>query len=101
MNAYVIANIDIRDPVRYKDYVKLTPDTIAPFGGRFIARGGRAETLEGDTATNRIVIIEFPNYDKARAWYDSAGYRVARAIRQSASTGSLILVEGVEAAGTV
>jgi uncharacterized protein (DUF1330 family) len=95
MKAYVIANIDVRDPVRYPDYVKLTPGTIAPFGGRFIARGGRAETLEGETAANRMVMIEFPSYEKAKAWYDSEGYRVARAIRQSASTGSLVLVEGL------
>lgn len=96
MKAYVIANIDIRDPARYADYVKLTPGTIAPFGGRFIARGGRSEKLEGDTAANRMVMIEFPSYANAKAWYDSEGYRVAMAIRQSASTGSLILVEGVE-----
>jgi uncharacterized protein (DUF1330 family) len=94
MKAYVIANIDVQDPVRYADYIKLTPGTIAPFGGRFIARGGRSERLEGDTAANRLVILEFPSYDQANAWYASDGYRVAMAIRQSASTGSLILVEG-------
>ena len=96
MKAYVIANIEVQDPVRYADYVKLTPGTIAPFGGRFIARGGRAEKLEGDTPVNRVVIIEFPSYANAKAWYDSAGYRVAMAIRQSASAGSLILTEGAE-----
>jgi len=94
MKAYVIANIEVQDPVRYADYIKLTPGTIAPFGGRFIARGGRSERLEGDTAANRLVILEFPSYDQANAWYASDGYRVAMAIRQSASTGSLILVEG-------
>lgn len=99
MKAYVIANIDVRDPERYKDYVKLTPGSIVPFGGRFIARGGRSEKLEGETPANRIVVIEFPSYEKAKAWYASAGYRVAMAIRQSASTGTLILVEGVEPAG--
>jgi len=94
MKAYVIANIDVQDPARYADYINLTPGTIAPFDGRFIARGGRSERLEGDTAANRLVILEFPSYDQAKAWYDSDGYRVAMAIRQSASTGSLILVEG-------
>jgi uncharacterized protein (DUF1330 family) len=94
MKAYVIANIDVQDPARYSDYIKLTPGTIAPFGGRFIARGGRSERLEGDTPANRLVILEFPSYDQAQAWYASDGYRVAMAIRQSASTGSLLLVEG-------
>ena len=96
MSAYVIANIDIRDPVRYAEYVKLTPATVAPFGGRFIARGGKSERLEGDTAANRVVILEFDTYEQAKAWYDSAGYRTARAVRQSASVGSLILVDGVK-----
>ena len=94
MKAYVIANIDVQDPTRYADYIKLTPGTIAPFGGRFIARGGRSERLEGDTPVYRLVVLEFPSYEQARAWYDSDGYRVAMAIRQSASKGSLILVEG-------
>lgn len=94
MSAYVIANIDVQDPARYADYIKLTPGTIAPFGGRFIARGGRSETLEGSVPAKRLVMIEFETYEKAKAWYDSEGYRVAMAIRQSASTGSLMLVEG-------
>ena len=94
MKAYVIANIDVKDPERYKDYVKLTPGSIAPFGGRFIARGGRSEKLEGETPANRVVVLEFPSYQQAKSWYESADYRAAMAIRQSASAGSLILVEG-------
>lgn len=96
MKAYVIANIDVQDPTLYADYIKLTPGTIAPFGGRFIARGGRSERLEGDTPANRLVVLEFPSFEQARAWYDSDGYRVAIAIRQSASNGSLMLVEGTD-----
>lgn len=96
MSAYVVANIDIRDPVRYAEYVKLTPATVAPFGGHFIARGGKSERLEGDTAANRVVILEFDTYEQAKAWYDSENYRTARAVRQSASVGSLILVDGVK-----
>jgi uncharacterized protein (DUF1330 family) len=96
MKAYVIANIDVQDPTRYADYIKLTPGSIAPFGGRFIARGGRSQRLEGDTPVNRLVVLEFPSYEQARAWYDSDGYRVAMAIRQSASKGSLMLVEGTD-----
>ncbi|MGH8196758.1 MAG: DUF1330 domain-containing protein [Steroidobacteraceae bacterium] len=96
MAAYVIANVEVRDPARYAEYIKLTPATVAPFGGRFIVRGGRAEKLEGDVAVNRIVVLEFDNYEKAKAWYESEGYRVAKAVRQSASVASLILVEGTQ-----
>jgi uncharacterized protein (DUF1330 family) len=94
MTAYVIANVDIRDTAAYAEYVKLAPATVAAFGGHYIARGGRSETLEGDVPAKRLVILQFETYEKARAWYDSEGYRVARAIRQSASTGSFMLVEG-------
>lgn len=94
MSAYVIANVDVRDSERYADYIKLTPGTIVPFGGRFLARGGRSETLEGNVPAKRMVVIEFDTYEKAKAWYASEGYQVAIAIRQSASTGSLMLIEG-------
>jgi len=96
MSAYVIANVKITDPTRYAEYVKLTPASIAPFGGRFIARGGRAEKLEGATEANRVVILEFDNYEHAKDWYESEGYRVAKSLRQSASVSSLILVDGVK-----
>ncbi len=92
----MIANVDVRDPARYAEYIKMTPATVAPFGGRFIVRGGKAERLEGDTPVNRIVILEFDTYEQARAWYDSEHYRAAMAIRQAASVASLILVEGVK-----
>jgi uncharacterized protein (DUF1330 family) len=96
MSAYVIANVKITDPTRYAEYVKLPPASIAPYGGRFIARGGRAEKLEGAPEANRVVILEFDNYERAKDWYESEGYRVAKALRQSASVSSLILVDGMK-----
>ncbi len=96
MSAYVIANVKITNPTRYAEYVKLTPPSVVPFGGRFIARGGRAENLEGATEANRVVILEFDSYERAKDWYESEGYRVAKALRQSASVSSLILVDGVK-----
>jgi uncharacterized protein (DUF1330 family) len=95
MKAYVIVNVAIRDPERYKDYVRAATPTVAAHGGKYIARGGRAERLEGSVAVNRIVVLEFPSYAHAKGWYDSAEYREALAIRQSCATGDLILVEGM------
>ncbi len=95
MSAYVIANVKVTDPTRYAEYVKLTPPSVVPYGGRFLARGGRAENLEGATEANRVVILEFDSYERARDWYESDGYRVAKALRQSASVSSLIIVDGV------
>ena len=95
MKAYVIVNVAIHDPGRYKDYIAAATPTVVAHGGRYIVRGGRAEKLEGDVAVNRIVVLEFPSYAQARGWYESAEYGAARAIRQSCSTGALILAEGL------
>lgn len=95
MKAYVIVNVSIRDPERYKDYVLAATPTVAAHGGRYVARGGRAEKLEGDVAVNRVVVLEFPSYAQAKGWYDSPEYRAALAIRQSCSTGTIVLVEGM------
>jgi uncharacterized protein (DUF1330 family) len=95
MAGYVIADVDVHDPEAYEEYRKLVPATLEPFGGRFVVRGGKAETLEGSWVPNRIVVLEFPSVERARAWYESEEYRAAKAIRQRHSTGSLLLVEGV------
>ncbi|HJR58915.1 MAG TPA: DUF1330 domain-containing protein [Vicinamibacterales bacterium] len=95
MPAYVIAHIDVKDPVRYEDYKKMSPVSIQKFGGRFIARGARAEVLEGTWEPKRLVLVEFPSAEAARQWYASDDYAPAKALRQSTSTGDLVLVDGI------
>ena len=56
---------------------------------------GKAEALEGALVPKRVVVLEFPDYERAKAWWDSPGYRELRALRQRASRGDLIVVEGV------
>ena len=95
MAAYVIANIDVKDPVRYEDYRKMVMPTLAAYGGRFLARGGKVDTLEGPWRPNRVVILEFPSVERAKAWWSSPEYAEAKALRQATSQGSLIVIEGV------
>lgn len=92
--AYVIANIRVTDEATYEQYKALVPSTVAAFGGRYAARGGRAQVLEGQCEANRMVIIEFPAYEDALAWYRSEAYAPAKALRQAASESAMILVEG-------
>ncbi|HEX8039417.1 MAG TPA: DUF1330 domain-containing protein [Chryseosolibacter sp.] len=94
MKAYIIVDVKITDPARYEDYKKLTPGSLVPYEGRFIARGGRTETLEGTWKPGRVVILEFPSLEKAKAWWSSEGYAPAKALRQSASITEMIVVEG-------
>jgi uncharacterized protein (DUF1330 family) len=95
MAAYVIANVHVKDPTPYADYRALVPGTLEKYGGRFLARGGAVERLEGECPIGRVVVIEFDSTEQARRWYHSEEYRAAKAIRTSASVGDLILVEGV------
>jgi uncharacterized protein (DUF1330 family) len=95
MPAYIIARIDVTDWDRYKEYVKATPGVIAKFGGRFIVRGGEKVTLEGPEETRRVVLVEFPSMEQARAFYASAEYEAVRRLRMGAAEVQLIAIEGV------
>jgi uncharacterized protein (DUF1330 family) len=95
MSAYVLANVTVKDPVRYEEYRRLVTPTLAKYGGRFIARGGTIEVLEGEWRPNRLVLLEFPSIDQARAWWSSPEYTEAKLIRQATSDGTLILLEGL------
>jgi uncharacterized protein (DUF1330 family) len=95
MAAYVIGEIEITDPQTYQDYAKDVPGTIARYGGKYLVRGGRTEAKEGDWEPRRMVVLEFASLEQARKWYDSPEYAPLRALRQRASRGRLIFVEGV------
>jgi uncharacterized protein (DUF1330 family) len=94
MAAYVIADIQVTDPAAYDEYRPLAAASVARFGGRFIVRGGKVDLLEGAPQPERIVVIEFPDLESARRWYDSEEYQSALKIRQAASRGRVFLVEG-------
>jgi uncharacterized protein (DUF1330 family) len=94
MKAYIIVDVNIKDPVRYEDYKKMTPGSLVPYEGKFIVRGGPTETLEGDWTPGRIVLVEFPSVEKAKAWWSSEGYAPAKALRQATAETKMILVEG-------
>lgn len=96
MPAYVIASVtDARDQAKLVEYRERNTAVVADHGGRFVARGGRHEVLEGDYAPVRVVIIEFPDLDAARGWYESGEYAPLRELRRSASTTDIYVVEGV------
>ena len=95
MAAYVIVDVEITDPALYAAYIRVVPPTIAKYGGRFPVRGGRAEMLEGSWSPKRVVVLEFPTFEQAMAWWESEEYRDPKALRQSASITDMILVEGV------
>jgi uncharacterized protein (DUF1330 family) len=92
---YWIARVDVSDPEAYKSYVAANAVPLAEFGGRFLVRGGRAEAKEGMWRA-RQVIIEFPSYEAALACYHAPGYREALKLREAASDGDLLIIEGYD-----
>ncbi len=96
MSAYILVDIDITDPAGYEEYKTLAPASLAAYDGKFKVRGGAWEILEGKRAPGRLVVLEFPSLDKARAWWNSTEYAAAKDIRQRTARTDMILVEGVE-----
>jgi uncharacterized protein (DUF1330 family) len=94
MPAYIVTEIEVEDPVRYEDYKKMVPPSLELFGGRFLVRGGQVETLEGDWAPKRLVVVEFPSIEKAKAWWSSNEYSEAKALRQATAKTQMILADG-------
>ena len=94
MAAYVIAEVEVTDPALYEDYRKQVAATVAKHGGRFIVRGGKVEPLEGGWAPERLVVLEFPTMQQALGWYRSPEYAPLIKLRQRASRGKLVAVEG-------
>jgi uncharacterized protein (DUF1330 family) len=94
MAAYVVVQIGIDDLVRYEEYKRLAPASIAAYGGRYLVRGGASEALEGAWQPSRLVILEFPDAARARAWWGSPEYATAKAVRQGCARTEMLLIEG-------
>jgi len=96
MPAYIVVEVTLHNPAEYEDYKKLTPGSLTNYQGKFIVRGGKTETLEGDWSPQRFVILEFPTVALAKAWWASEEYAPAKALRQRTASSKMIVVEGVE-----
>ena len=94
MSAYLIGEIDVTDPAGYEDYRKQVLAVVTKYGGRFIVRGGKVDSKEGGWAPQRIVVLEFPSLEQAQKFYHSADYAPLIKLRQKASKGRIILVDG-------
>ncbi len=95
MPAYIIARVAVTDAEKFKGYQALTPNAITTNGGKFIARGGRTVTLEGDEETRRVVLLEFKDVAAAEAFWNSPEYAEAKAARENAADFQAFIVEGL------
>jgi uncharacterized protein (DUF1330 family) len=96
MPAYIIVEIDTTDPVGYEEYKRQASATVHKYGGKYIVRGGAAETLEGDWQPKRIVILQFDSMDRAREWLNCQEYHEPRKLRHRTAKTRMILVDGFD-----
>ena len=94
MPAYLVGNITVTDPVAFEEYRAKVPAVIAAHGGRYVVRGGAMEVLEGDWPRPRNVILEFPDMQRLKAFYESAEYAPLLALRKRSAVSNIIAVEG-------
>jgi uncharacterized protein (DUF1330 family) len=94
MSAYVIGDIEVTDPAAYEEYRKQVLAVVTKYGGKFIVRGGKIDSKEGGWNPKRIVVLEFPSLAQAQKWYHSPEYAPLIKLREKASKGRLIIVEG-------
>lgn len=95
MPAYLIVEVEVHNPQEYENYKKLTPGSLKPYGGKFLVRGGPAELLEGEKQPARIVVVEFPDTESARRWWNSPDYAEAKVLRQRTANTRMMLAEGI------
>jgi uncharacterized protein (DUF1330 family) len=97
-SAYVIVDMKISDPERYKQYMAAAPAAVKAFGGEYLVRGGRHAVMEGDWQPTRMAVLRFPSMERAQAFYQDENYRAARAKRSGATEFfNMVVVEGVDA----
>ena len=96
--AYLIVEMDISDPERYRQYMAEAPAVVKAFGGEYLVRGGRHETLEGDWQPHRIALLKFPSFAQAKAFYETSDYATrVKPLRDGATSFfDMVLVEGVD-----
>jgi uncharacterized protein (DUF1330 family) len=95
MSVYVIASLTIKDAVRFEDYKRMVVPSMEKYGGRFVARGGPIQVLEGEWPRERLIIGEFPSMERAREWWASPEYAEPKALRQATTDSELVIVQGV------
>ncbi|MCA1554037.1 MAG: DUF1330 domain-containing protein [Chloroflexi bacterium] len=94
MSAYVIVDVDVQDTEGYARYRDMAPESIAQYGGRYLARGGKTEVLEGEWQPKRLVILQFDSLERAKEWLNSSEYSPARKLRHQYAKSNMVVIEG-------
>lgn len=96
MTVYLVTNVTVHDPERYREYSRQGFAATGRHGGRFLVEGGAPEVVEGSWAPPRMAIVEFPTREAALAFYNSPDYQAAKAARAGLADFNMVLVEPPE-----
>ena len=95
MSAYLIAEVDVTDPVVFEQYRAGVPATIAAYGGKYLVRGGAFEALEGTWQPKRVIVLRFDSMARLKEWYGSKEYAPLLALRKKCASTNVVAIEGV------
>jgi uncharacterized protein (DUF1330 family) len=93
MPAYILSTMTILDPATYKRYTDVTPPIVHRHGGKFLTRGDAVTTLEGESFSERLVLIEFPSRADAEAFYNDPDYQAASKHRRAGAKNSRLILQ--------
>ena len=96
MSAYLIANVEVTNTEKFKEYLDATPVVLKKYSGRFLVRGGEFWVAEGKWNPKRLVVVEFDSLEKAKEFWNSKDYKPLRELRQALANTDMIFVEGVK-----
>lgn len=94
MSSYLICDVTVKDRDQLNEYLRLSQDTLKPFGGKFLVQAGKVDVLEGEWSPRVIIVAEFPSSKHARDWYSSTEYAPALEVKASAIDRNMIVVDG-------
>jgi uncharacterized protein (DUF1330 family) len=95
MSAYLIVNVEVKDPAAYQQYLAGAPALIRKHGGEYLVRGGSLEVIEGNWKPTRLVVLRFPDGDSARAFMNDPDYQPLKEIRHRAAKTDMVLTDGM------
>lgn len=96
MAAYLIVDLlAVTDADGFGQYRQRVGATVEKYGGKYLVAGGKFEKVEGAWQPGGLVLLEFPNMERAKSWYNSEDYRELKALRQRSANANMVLVEGI------
>ena len=96
MPAFLIANIEVTDPIGFETYRQRVPAVVAQYGGRYVIRGNPPTQMEGKPFFTRLTVLEFASMEALQRFYHSPEYAPLLAIRTASTKSDLVFMPGMD-----